>query len=325
MLFQKLGRKMLHHRVLAAIFDLAGSATAPSVQIVGDRDAMWWEYFRSIPYHQRRKLGVVHSHSGRRVAWEDLLVKYIGIDWEAKLQKISALDRINKKRDFIDAACAGLGLPALPRKSKAGDPRCVFPPKAHHDLTIECVVSLEPTMLEHDSAWLRSRRQFEIASDCQSLCNLVNGEMHCVHESHLQGLKSILTDLHTIVVGGWWPRAAVLNPVVWRPRSQNKQADAACNLAMNERDDFRWANPNGATLLSKVVALQIFTDGGVRTNDTASGAYCLHAWVEEEGATLRRHLLFVHAIFINAPMTPFGAELTAMRTAAQHLRDLVSV
>ena len=111
MLFQKLGRKMLHHRILAAMFDLAGSATAPSVQIVGDRGAMWWEFFRSVPYHQRRKLGAVHSHSGRRAAWEDLLVKFIGIDWEAKLQKISVPDRIDKKRDFIDATCADLGLP----------------------------------------------------------------------------------------------------------------------------------------------------------------------------------------------------------------------
>ena len=59
-----------------------------------------------------------------------------------------------------------------------------------------------------------------------------------------------------------------------------------------------------------------------RDEQTASAAYAMYAWVLD-GTSFPRRLLFLHGKFISDRITPFGAEVIALKTASQHIKQLV--
>ena len=48
----------------------------------------------------------------------------------------------------------------------------------------------------------------------------------------------------------------------------------------------------------------------------------MYAWILDNGS-FHRQLLFLHGTFICDRITPFGAEVVALKTASQHIKELV--
>ena len=91
---------------------------------------------------------------------------------------------------------------------------------------------------------------------------------------------------------------------------------------MDQRSDFPWAAPDGDDLICSLRALQIFSDGGVCDKGTCAAAYVIYVWVAQNGSLIRK-TLFIKGIYVSSHLTPFGAEVLALRTALKDYLDLV--
>ena len=177
----------------------------------------------------------------------------------------------------------------------------------------------------HDDVWMPGCRQVEFVTDCQVLAGIANGKSMISHDSnHAKALRCIINGLGALIQSGLHTRTAVLDPISWRPRARNKHADAACNLAMDMHQDFTWAAPDGRELVRTLQALQIFSDSGVRDLDVCAASNVIYIWTKQDGSLVRK-TLFIKGLFVASRLTPFGAEVLALRTALRDIMDLVGV
>eukprot|EP00973_Karenia_brevis_P093756 12418916-Karenia_brevis.AAC.1 len=107
----------------------------------------------------------------------------------------------------------------------------------------------------------------------------------------------------------WGPRHAGGNPVRWKKREFNKEADWLANHAMNTRRNLRFFNEKFMSGdLGTLSNVQGWSDGGIRFKERISAyAWLLKAWTDKGGP----YLLTAGAVFIPKAASSSG-EVEAM-------------
>eukprot|EP00973_Karenia_brevis_P025939 3579498-Karenia_brevis.AAC.1 len=105
----------------------------------------------------------------------------------------------------------------------------------------------------------------------------INEDYHHVCNSISDALAQI------IVCGRWGTWSAGDDPVIWRRRDHNKEADFLANQAMSSRADINWTNPDVGALRNSKTSICGWCDGGSRAKDGVSAsAWLLKAWLLEQ-------------------------------------------
>lgn len=115
-----------------------------------------------------------------------------------------------------------------------------------------------------------------LVTDNKALVDILNAE-ECYKGKDtriIQGMETITHHLAGISLEGWITRGEGHHFMPWRPREQNKLADYMANRAMNTRESWQWTWP-GVKRIRFVPSYQIFTDGGIRNQSSASAAWVI--------------------------------------------------
>ena len=92
-----------------------------------------------------------------------------------------------------------------------------------------------PKLVIHlaDGHWDNSCMRFRLVVDCQPLCNVLNGRTALQDETYRPLFRRLAAALDMTFRNGWQPMADWEDPVVWRKREWNGQADHLVNKAMD--------------------------------------------------------------------------------------------
>ena len=189
-------------------------------------------------------------------------------------------------------------------------------------LTLQDVLDVRNMPEECDARWNRSVRQFEHVVDCRGLATMVNGFSSCEHIGHRRSLAIMINELADVCNAEHHvPRRYVGHPVVWKRRCRNTIADIACNYCMDTEQDFAYMAPDDPTLTKRYIAIQLFSDGGVRDNGRVATGVHGRIWYNNHGH-IEHETLFIRGQYISVRMTPFAAEIAALRLAIKMLKLL---
>ena len=109
-------------------------------------------------------------------------------------------------------------------------------------------------------------RSFQFVTDNQALTDVLCGGAR--PETENKATVHMISDLFSslIVDLGWTPRHATSDPVTWRKREFNKEADFLANYAMDRCSDFSYVGSLGAEGFGET-SLMGWSDGGLRSED----------------------------------------------------------
>eukprot|EP00973_Karenia_brevis_P091781 12409097-Karenia_brevis.AAC.1 len=132
--------------------------------------------------------------------------------------------------------------------------------------------------MEQDSEWQRPGT-FEFITDNETMVDILSGTAE-PESTDRDTLSQILRDISDLIVGrNWGPRESNGNPVKWRRRCFNKEADYLANQAMDARRGFSYCNQGLVDNLASVRNIQGWSDGGCRIHEGVSSyAWLLKAW-----------------------------------------------
>ena len=120
--------------------------------------------------------------------------------------------------------------------------------------------------------------------DNQLLADVVCGRAKVEQQHHQQYLDRILETIATVfIVKGWGPREPHHDPVKWRRRVHNKEADYLCNAAMNMKEDIYYRH-DSLSSGEYPKNLMAWSDGGIRVAEGCSAAaWIIKAWRPDDG------------------------------------------
>lgn len=174
----------LHHRILKSIYRAAwfedkitvGDGARPLHEARSCRDALWWESIKDIPTKRRRLENLSQARQGHKVAWEDMLVDFVSIDWRHKRETSESIaDWMDGWEQFCNRCCSCWHLPQLPAPTNPC-PDAIFRPWKCPRVRSD----LEDTPMNEWPDWRwnwqgNGQRVFVLV-DNQLLANLVNGQ-----------------------------------------------------------------------------------------------------------------------------------------------------
>ena len=164
-------------------------------------------------------------------------------------------------------------------------------------------------------------RTIQIVTDSQILAYILAGRAK--HEEHTHGLTvDISTNMaDTFLATNWGPRDATGDPVIWRRRDLNKEADYLANWAMDAEGDF-WYYSGIKYTADSDLRLLGWSDGGCRNEQNVSA----HAWILK-GQRDDSSIFIVAACAKYYPVkarSSLEVECLAMRSLWDFVRDFVA-
>ena len=313
--------KMLHHRVLTAIYkeaynekDFIPEGGQPHTrELRAVRSRAWWDRIRLIPTIHKDPLER-HSAPGQVAEWEDPLVTAFGVNWrEIRNGFHDKAAWMKQCPSFINKICEAWGLPKLQLEKPVLDDELV---EATRDAKrVKCIGSIHDRPVEHDSPevqplkleWARGHQCFVFMVDCQALAEIINGRMPLLADELETCLEDAVNHLEALLARGWLPHGFWTDPVKWVRRSRNVVADYLCNVTMDQRQTwhevFRELLPQDFNIL-------VHSDGGSRSQCSAA------AWIAEacfmyEGAW-KTIPIACSGVFFECRMSSFSAEAWAL-------------
>ena len=147
-------------------------------------------------------------------------------------------------------------------------------------------------------------------------------EASCNNPLYEDAFSRMLGNLATLYASKFLHKAGYMATHDWRPRELNRTADRLCNIALDTKNSFRIEYvPELAAKLREGVALQVFSDGGLRDDEGAS-AYAVYIVHTREGSRLE--LALVDAIYLREQESAFAMEVVAADRAIQEITLLLS-
>ena len=139
--------------------------------------------------------------------------------------------------------------------------------------------------LDQDSSW-QAPDTFELVADSETMVNLLSGRADPGSDNSEALSQTLETIAKILIEGNWGPRNFDSDPVVWRRREYNKEADFLANYAMDTGRDFNWTNATfvGKGSASRITNLQGWSDGGSRPDEGVSSyGWILKGWCGSSG------------------------------------------
>ena len=287
-----------------------------------------WETVKTGPAKRRRVEGLLQREGGRRAAWEDPVVSYIGIFWRRQRGNMTSHQWRQQVQDFVATTCKRWDIPtccggilvgpvtkrARTAQQGAEKDKLVFrreEPEA--DELMDTIAS--------KVSWDAPAKRFLYAADSQLLHQVVCGHS-TLHESNY-GL--LFTRVLNRIVGhmthGWRPPQLHEDPVQWWRRCHNKVADGLADLTMDRRTT--WRKQFDTTLDAMKSNIVVQTDGGLREDDCAAAAWIIGLWGTVDGKDVFEPFI-IHGTFLELPCTAFGAEAIALDEASAEVAMLRS-
>ncbi len=176
--------------------------------------------------------------------------------------------------------------------------------------------------LEIDNRWNR-RRTLQVVADNEALVNSLLGVAE-VDTDHRQVVADILDIIAgTMVEHNWGPRSFDGEPIEWRKREYNQEADFLANYAMDTDSDFNYVN--GQLLeggVEKICNIQGWCDGGSRRRQNKSAyGWLLKVWLEDDGPFI---LAAGAKYYDRAATSSFEIEAQGMLAVWNALRTIVA-
>jgi hypothetical protein len=324
-MFRKAAALRAHERIAAVVFKEACNDTKSASLIRSDRNEAWRAVIRHESAKRRREADCTQSRTGKRVAFEAPFVSLAGPVWGPELADAENTSFKSRRNKFIKRLCELWSIPstlcgAAPSGFVAGatpdDADLRFSPMSS---IIDLIL---PDVFEKDKFWASDFSQLEFVTDNQTLANIAVGAALVQSNKHEEVLRSAVASLESLFSNSFAPRYWSLAPVVWRPREQNKLADALCNCAMNHKCNAEWiCSSRQHDYVNDLCFLQVHSDGGVRHEDACSAtAFTVISFVPE-GNDYKRNLLYAACKYYPYNMSPFHAEALAFRDALEFVRN----
>lgn len=302
------------------------------------RPAATWEIRRSEneAWDYDSVSGWRHQHSGHRLQWEGLLNEALP-EWRVILQQRPETWHRHRKRflhkatDFCNLRTHGFkgfeeqGIQETSRRRKrkregweeaVGEDTSMVP-CVQWQFASSIGGNLYNTM-EQDSVWDQANT-FELIADSETLVNILSGRAE-PDNANKSIVSEILRDISDIMVDrNWGPRKITGDPVTWRSRGFNKEADYLANQAMDAKRGFRFTNEALMANSKSIKNIQGWSDGGCRVEEgVASYGWLLKAWTNGPNPTI---LACGSTYLERAATSSLEVEALAMREAAKTMKS----
>jgi hypothetical protein len=327
--YEKHGIQPIHVRVLVAYYVAAWRERCSAIGI-GDRPLLWvrllrardlWESLKARPIKKRREEQWAQRGQGLSVAWEDLLVKHVGLFWLSG-QTRSKQDWMKGRDCFIQEVCASVGLTLggyrQRRLEREEQKETRDPTKSRlnfkNDMPEAEEIMDTPSKL---LTWSRWERCFLFITDSKSLADVVCGRAATANEADAALLGRIVDGLLCMYDAGWRPPRLQDDPVAWMARSNNKVADGLADLTMDQERS--WTRAYTISLKPLESNLVIQTDGGRRSATCAAASLVIGLCAWRDGTFLYEPWL-AEGIYMTSDMTVFQTEAVALECAVQVAR-----
>ena len=162
-----------------------------------------------------------------------------------------------------------------------------------------------------DQEWEEVEQRFRLVVDCQVLAGLLNGTVPLTDERYRPILRRMGSCLEQVLSSGWLPAHAYDDPVIWRMREWNRQADFVVNQAMDSGAAQKWSDPE-LLASARGCNVVIFSDGGLRRPSRNAAAGWV-AYVRTADRGLQR--LAYEAQPLVGVTSAFAAEAIALEMA----------
>ena len=176
-----------------------------------------------------------------------------------------------------------------------------------------------PRLITHpsDAKWAADRMRFRFVVDCQALAGIITGLTPLQDETFGPVFRRMTERLDVALRSGWRSLADWADPVVWREREWNQQADFLANLAMDSNSPRRFINHHAATRLSSGNVL-VFSDGGLRRANMVASSGWIAFLPEGESATT----LAYESLPLTGVRSAFFAEMIGLDRATSFFDQL---
>ena len=321
--FARCKRKMLFQRVIESIYKAAWdekktvlrNGNNPLAEARETTSRIWWEGLKSISVEKRRAEGLVFSRTGPQTFWEDAVVTALGLDWRSKRDKYDEAAWLSGKGEFLTHLAKKWKLPLPCRAADA----ITSGPSREQDLDSKPSELPDLQLHPDDKDWSSRSKRFSMIVDCQALGDIINGRSPLQDERYRPVFRRMADALNGIFGQGWRPRSDCKDPVCWRERAWNAQADFLANQAMD--------NKRGHYRVDMLVAhrahegnIIVFSDGGLRRASMRASAAWI-AFLLEGGAAVERAS---QRCYLDSCSSAFQAEVIALDLALNFAKILVS-
>ena len=153
--------------------------------------------------------------------------------------------------------------------------------------------------------------------DCQALAEIVNGGSPLSDDNYVPMFRRIASSLAQLLCQDWRPARDCDDPVEWRMREWNRQADFVVNEAMDSGAAMEWSD---LVLLSNACYrnVLVFSDGGLRRPSGRAAAGWV-AYVREDAGF---RMMAYAAQPLGGVASAFAAEAIALEMAVSFLVTL---
>jgi hypothetical protein len=267
------------------------------------------------PAAKRKKGGAAFTRTGPQNFWEDPLVLAHGLSWRDVRDKCKDRDSWSRLGiSTIETISQQWNLP-----SKSLKP----PEKTEVPITREKREKVMPSTIPElqlhpdDQSWDKTGKRFRIVVDCQVLAGIVNGAVPLKNDWYRPMFRRMGNLLDKALTSGRRPAWDWDDPVCWRARDWNRQADFVVNVAMDANTEQSWSD---ATLMSvaRHRDILIFCDGGLRRSSMRAAAGWV-AYVAYNGAF---HRVAYRATPLEGVSSAFQSEAIALENALEFLSGL---
>ena len=158
--------------------------------------------------------------------------------------------------------------------------------------------------------------------DSLALSEVVNGNAVLQGEGVRPVLERVCENLKALVIISGTPMLCD-DPVQWRPRRYNKQADWLCNVALNTPSSCEYVDPDVETYVNLHPNWQVHTDGGCRYEGFSAISWVVHA-VVSVGQDWHRFTIAFGYQHITGNLASFVAEAMALEARTSTLKSILN-
>ena len=282
----------------------------PLLKVRTATSRQWWNGISDIPAKRRRLDGIAFNRKGPQTFWEDPIIAGMGADWRSKRDGCANKCEWNATwHHFHTTLLTNWHFPSKQvtkavhktRVSKPEEPR----PSAFPELRIH----------DEDKSLLHSSGELRFIVDNQTLQQVLSGITPLSDQQYLPVFRRMTAALDALFEGGYEPISKHDDPITWRERCFNKQADWLANRAMDENRSFQRCIIEDMDPSANYIT---FSDGGYRRSTGRAAA----GWVTyklKDGITTP---VAWCAKVIDSCRSSFLAELVALDDAICTLSNL---
>ena len=123
--------------------------------------------------------------------------------------------------------------------------------------------------------------------DNQMLAGTTCGHAKGSHRQQLLLRRTYDTILHLVLISQARPKSDISDPIQWRKRDLNQEADGLCNWAMDFKRDEVGVRPDLGNILPILDQFMLWTDGGRRDSGEGGMGVVLRGRSSRGGAPFR--------------------------------------